>query len=305
MLPVSKFITYLNDDLIRAWPESARELVQFTKSLPERDMMFPLLACEAGGGEAEKAIPVSIAWSALHWGVVLLDKVIDHDELARFDTYEEVAALSSGPIFAAYLCLGKLEDPLVIHRAATELFRGFYQCAHGQYLDLMQARETMHPEQALKEYWRTTILKSGSVYQTGLAAGGAVATDKEAWMAALRDYGRAFGVIKQLMDDCNDVLSPPDLVDEHNPHYEITLPILLYNLTERGQPPIPAEREAIYQLLDKARVPETIGAILYEWQNRAINALEPLPPSQAKEKLADYATDLILPQEFLANLESG
>jgi len=296
MLLINKFVELVQEDkLIREWPECAKELENLVRTLPERDLVFPLLACEAAAGESEKAIPVSLAWNALHCGVVLLDKVIDRDELEGFHSYEQMAALSSGPIFAAHHILSMLGDPTVSQRAGNILFQGFFNCAYGQYLDLTQGRQEMQTEQALNAYWRMTLLKSGSVYQAGLAAGAASATEAKGLIEALGNYGRAFGVIKQLMDDCSDILDADGTL-------EWTLPVLLYNTAKKSSPLIPMERETLFRLLDGAHIPETLAAVVTEWQHRALESLKPLPSSEAKQKLENYVTELVFPSEFLSSL---
>ena len=290
-----QFFAFIHTEPVKDWPECAEALEELITNLPERDLRFPLLACEAVGGGPEEAIPVSLAWSALHLGVVLLDKVIDRDDLEGFRSYAEIAALSSGPLFAAYHFLDQMEDAAALRRVARVLFQGFFSCAEGQYLDLMHERARMQPEEALKAYWRMTLLKSGSVYQAGLAAGAATGTEAPDLIEALGAYGRAFGVIIQLMDDCSVVLSPEVSVDW-------TLPILLFHSAKPSRPRIPTNRETLFKLLDSARIPETLAAVLDEWQRRALDSLHPLPPSEAKQKLKNHVTELVFPPEFFAPL---
>lgn len=290
-----QFVALIHTEPVKDWPECAEALAKLITDLPERDLRFPLLACEAVGDDPEEALPVSLAWCALHLGVVLLDRVIDRDDLERFRSYEEIAALSSGPLFAAYHFLDQLEDAAALRRVARVLFQGFFACAQGQYLDLMGARKGMQPEAALKVYWRMTLLKSGSVYQAGLAAGAATGTEAPDLIEALGAYGRAFGVIKQLMDDCTDVLAPEGSL-------EWTLPILLYHTTKPSRRHIPTDRDALFKLLDSARIPETLAAVLNEWQRRALESLHPLPPSEAKQKLENDVTELVFPPAFFAPL---
>lgn len=279
------------DETMMRWPECVEELDNLLKSLPERDLTFPLLACEAVGGKFETALPVSLAWIALHSGVVLLDKVIDRDGLDDFHSYEQIAALSSGPIFSAHNFLSRIGDPVIIFRTSQTLFQGFFHCAHGQYLDLMQSRSELPTSQAMKTYWQMTLLKSGSVYQAGLAGGAGVATDSPVLLQALGQYGQAFGVIKQIMDDCTDFL-------KENGEFEVTLPLLLYqNATQKSLPKV-ADRKALFKILDQARVPEKLSAVITEWQRRALESLTLLPPSEAKEKLTGYVHELVYPPEF-------
>lgn len=288
----AQLLRLLNENVsFRDWPECGLELENLIKDLPERDLAFPLLACEAAGGKPETALPVSLAWIALHSGVVLLDKVLDRDALEGFQSYEQIAALSSGPIFSAQSFLARIGDPMIISRTSQALFQGFFHCAHGQYLDLMQPRTGLPTSEAMKTYWRMTLLKSGSIYQAGLASGAAVATDSPAFLQALGQYGQAFGVIKQIMDDCTDFL-------KDNGDFEVTLPLLLYrSATQKLLPKVP-DRIALYKVLDQARVPEALTAVITEWQRRALESLKLLPISEAKEKLEGCIHDLVYPPEF-------
>ncbi len=275
---------------LREWPECQELFIRFVQASPYHDLAFPSLACQAVGGKGEEAIPVSTAWHAFHLGVVLLDSVLDQDDISgKFNSYEEVAALSSGPMFSAHHFLEGLNDS-AFRRASTELSMGFLNCAYGQYLDTVVNRGTMSGKDALKAYWKCTILKSGSVYRAGLASGAAVATDSRSVIDALGNYGVAFGVIKQILDDCHDIFND---LEQGAP--KATLPVLLYSASINAPLPISVDRKILTNEFAKANIPATIGDIINEWQRRAMNSLKQLSSSSTKSELEELIMGLVMP----------
>jgi geranylgeranyl pyrophosphate synthase len=60
----------------------------------------------------------------------------------------------------------------------------------------------------LERYWEATILRSGSIYRAGAAAGAAVsAGSMNNIVDLLGDFGTYIGVILQIFDDCRDIFS--------------------------------------------------------------------------------------------------
>ena len=124
------------------------------------------------------------------------------------------------------------------------------------------------------------IQKSGSIYYAGLAGAAAAGTDSDDLIEALGQYGIALGVIRQVIDDCRDIL-----IDAKDTRKASTLPELLRSIlgkTESGQP--------------NTTVPEVIGDILEEWKRRALLSLEILDPSQARENLVTILELVLQPQ---------
>ena len=129
----------------------------------------------------------------------------------------------------------------------------------------------------LQAYWMSVIQKSGSIYYAGLAGAAAAGTDSGDLIEALGQYGIALGVIRQVIDDCRDIL-----IDAKDTRKANTLPELLRSIlsrTESGQ--------------QNASIPEVIVDIIEEWKRRALDSLEIIGPSLAKDSLVTIL-DLVL-----------
>lgn len=103
-----------------------------------------------------------------------------------------------------------------------------FKAALGQHISFGQL-ETLPMEQAIEQYWRMVILKSGSIFWMATASGAAAGTADEELIEALGDSSMAIGVIMQIMDDCRDIL------DISTSKYEVSLPVLLYSLAKGSE----------------------------------------------------------------------
>jgi geranylgeranyl pyrophosphate synthase len=170
--------------------------------------------------------------------------------------------------------------------------------ARGRALSLDLRCETSRTRLSLEGYWEAVILKSGSIYRAGAAAGAACASAQEEVIAVLGEYGTAIGVMRQILDDCRDLLFDP-----LSPDYEISLPGLLYTSQEfdRGHPPgesaaPPRTAGEFVTALTASMIPEVIAGVLAEWRRRALASLERIDPGPGREGLERIA-DLVLRQE--------
>lgn len=276
------------------WEAAHQTVLELVSSDQPWLLSLPMVACQAVGGDPALAVPTAAAWAALRHAANLLDAVQDGDEIpaATIGAPGEIISLATGMVFAAYrLMKSSHTSPSARQRALALLSEAGLQASYGQYLGLVNRGEagSTEIEPRLEGYWRAVILKSGSIYQAGAACGAAAGTDSEELITALGDFGRALGVIRQILDDCRDVVVDRAALDS-----ELTLPWLLYALVMQsrsqaggtalffeGEP----DDEGRGGALHEAGVPGIIADIVEEWRRRALDSLSILEPSQAADAL--------------------
>ena len=69
----------------------------------------------------------------------------------------------------------------------------------GQYADLV------HSQPDLDQYWQTASAKSGSFFALACRSGARIATRDPDRIAAFGEFGHAFGILIQILDDLEDL----------------------------------------------------------------------------------------------------
>lgn len=277
------------------WPECRQALLGFAAQDAAWIHAMSVLGCLAAGGQVEDALPVAAAWTTLRHAANALDDLQDGRSSAPGSQLPpaQASACTVGMLFAAFTMISSSSYPPVIIAKVTEIlsFEGF-KSSLGQSLGLGAEAGGSTINDQVQHYWKAAILKSGSIYRAGLMAGASVSPNlDEKTLHALGEYGVAFGVILQILDDARD--TQQDKLNNRR-----TLPWLLIALDEqnrlrRAAPEIPETQINATSTADwseqlaAARVPEMISSILTEWQRRAQASLEQLPESDAKEKLRE------------------
>ncbi len=257
--------------LIQEWPECRQVyLERLSADLPSI-VALPFLSCLAVGGYTADAIPVAVAWSMLRYAADFLDAVHDRDEFPDGISDPGIAiGYANGLIFAAFGSISTIRNQNIVRRVTTLFSQTAFQASLGQYLCQQQKASN---DITLESYWHSTILKSGSIFRAGLGGGAAsIGNVPDHYITALGDFGNALGVIRQIIDDCRDVLDEPDASI-----YEVTLPLLMLALRrEESIIELMASinsREALSVAFSEANVPEMITSILLEWHRRALESL--------------------------------
>ena len=241
---------------------------------------LPGLACVAVGGKTDDAVPVAAAWTILRHAANLMDDVQDGDlHLYAHPVRPDVATTYTlALIFSAFQILNEhTPNPEKTRKIISIFARSGLDSSRGQFSDLTSREGEAQADDMLQAYWMSVIQKSGSIYYAGLAGAAAAGTDSGDLIEALGQYGIALGVIRQVIDDCRDIL-----IDAKDTRKANTLPELLRSIlsrTESGQ--------------QNASIPEVIVDIIEEWKRRALDSLEIIGPSLAKDSLVTIL-DLVL-----------
>lgn len=279
--------------LFSEWP-TCREV--FLEKLFEDSpnvVALPILACQVVGGSIAAAVPVAAAWSMLRYAADLFDAVQDGDHLPKnVNDPPSAIEFANGLIFSAFNALATIHAENVVYRLVGSFSDLAFRASQGQNLSHQYRQKD---NATLEAYWQATILKSGSIFHAGLGGGAIVGQAAPESYTALRKFGNALGVIRQVIDDCRDMFD-----DSNTDTYEITLPLLL--LSEKLGEPIPLlvrrleTKEALSKTLNVQGVPDMITSVLMEWHRRAEENLLVLEQSSEVQAL-----EVIL-QEFVSKL---
>jgi geranylgeranyl pyrophosphate synthase len=255
--------TYLKD-----WPQLKEILTESVKESSSYSLLLPLLTCEATGTAWEKAVPVAASWHAFHEAAIILDAIQDQDQYLNQEiSAEEMRNLSTGLITAVFLLSSHL--PLSVDIFSKTMF----YAALGNQMSLGLARTAQTSQgkiNLLEKYWETTILRSGSIFRAGTAAGAAVSTGSmNNIVDLLGDFGTYIGVIFQIFDDCSDIFSG-------QPADSFSLPWILYFDTTGEEPSDGIE--VTREMMVESGVQNKIAFYVYEWQQKAKDVLNALQP---------------------------
>ncbi len=156
--------------------------------------ILPLLACQAAGGDPQRAIPAAAAWRALHIAAHILDDVEDGDTAdweARALTPAHAINLATGFIAAAGLCLSGANYAPTLFQAFN---RVILQMAGGQHLDL-------NGVSGMDAYFACVQAKSGTFFALGTLSGAICASRTSNVAERYYEFGYNLGVIVQLFND--------------------------------------------------------------------------------------------------------
>jgi geranylgeranyl diphosphate synthase type I len=168
-----------------------------------------LLAVEACGGEAERAVPAAVALELLHNFTLIHDDVEDGDPVRHhrptvWKLWGEAQAINAGDGMhvLAYLTLlelaGRGVPPATVVALARRLAETSLAVTEGQHLDLaFERRADVSPA----EYLDMIARKSAALLGCAAATGAEIAAAPPEWVEALLAYGHYLGMGFQIRDD--------------------------------------------------------------------------------------------------------
>jgi geranylgeranyl diphosphate synthase, type I len=249
------------DELILALPvrSSHRELLQIhlrvgkerAEAWPEMSsIQLPLLVYKGITGDDRPALPVAGACTLLYLGADLFDSILDHELPPSWHTRDSSeATLAATTLLGALpqLSIARLEKQGTPPAKLWILSRLFADTgltmSAGQYEDLLfpgLENVSLEDSRAMAER------KSGSEYALFATAGATLATEDPSTVEAYAAFGLCFGIVKQLLNDAQDIWS--DNCSQDLLNGKRTLPIVHALSTLRGE-----QRERLRKLLAAAR----------------------------------------------------
>jgi len=179
---------------------------------------------------------------------------------------------------------------------AALLARTIGRLCEGQIEELRHTYNVARPEPS---YVASIAGKTASLYATSARIGGIVAGLDRSLIDTLTEYGEAFGMVFQIVDDLLDVTATDDQLGKPAGHDMVegvyTLPVLrtlqsggiaaasLLDLL--GRPLGSAEREKALEIVRAHGGIESALGTAHEWAERAVDACAPLPASPATDAL--------------------
>ncbi len=196
--------------LYESLPQGAfrADLEQMLRSWLERETrasnlaQLPALVCEACGGDARQAVPVTAAWQLVRFAAKLLDDIEDGDIASQRGA---IVNISTGLLFIAQLALNRLAVPADrAKRVGGELQLAMLRAAAGQHVDL-SAQATALTALDPDGWLAIARAKSGELFRWATWAGAYIAAVPEPALDAYREYGACLGVLLQVADDFNGI----------------------------------------------------------------------------------------------------
>lgn len=289
-------LTEMTSHLIRAGGKRLRPLLA-------------VLSAETGAGSTGTGVTIDVidggvAVELVQVGSLYHDDVIDEADSRRGVESVNVRWNNLTAILAGDFLLAKASE--IAARLGTEvaelLARTIGRLCEGEILELRHAYSTARSEDA---YFAAIEGKTASLYATACRIGAIVGGLPRPHVDALTDYGLAFGMAFQLVDDVLDLVSTEDELGKPVGH-DITegvynLPVLRALQTDAGDelssllgtPIAGAERDRARDLVVGSGGIEATIAEAQCFVSNAKTALEVLDDSPAATALADGADHLL------------
>ena len=263
--------------------------------------MLVLIAAKAVGYQGGKHIDIAAIIEFIHTATLLHDDVIDHSDLRRDqETANAVWGNAVSVLVGDFLYSRAFEMMVAVQqmRVMDILSHATNRIAEGEVLQLMNCND---PDITEKQYVEVIVRKTATLFEAGTRLAAVITDANTEIEQALADYGMELGIAFQIIDDALDYNGKNigknigDDLDEGKP----TLPLI------RAMQTAPADQAAVIRnaienggrehIEAVIRAIESSDAIAYTMQiavehsQKAIKALETLPPSPYRDALAELA----------------
>lgn len=267
--------------------------------------LLTLSAAEACGGadEAQRALGLAAGVEWLHQGSLLLDDIVDAAELRRG---RQALHAATSPTFAAgvatFVFARVVRASQGMHPdIRSALVNSAATLAEGERLELQRTGEA---ELSRTDYYAIIAAKTASLFACAVEVGARAVGAPRGQVRALVRYGRELGLAFQIIDDVLDYVGEARVFGKR-PGTDLaagkaTLPFIVLREALGG-----AERERLLRALGRSEdfqwvlgqmavreVAARCRAQAEQHTERAVAALDRLPPSPAREALAGVAREL-------------
>src|SRR3954469_25265512 len=260
----------------------------------------------AGGPVTDAAVQGGIACELVQTGSLYHDDVIDESTTRRGVETVNAKWGNLQAILAGDFLLSRASG--IAASLGTEvaglLAHTIGRLCEGQIEELRHTYNSARPESS---YMASISGKTASLYATAARIGGLVAGFDTTLVEALTDYGEAYGIVFQIVDDLLDVTSTDDQLGKPSGHDMVegvyTLPVMrtlqaggvpaMELLGLLGQPLDSAEREKALGIVRQNGGVASAFATAQAWAKRAEVACDALPESAATVALRAAPASLI------------
>ncbi|MGE0140305.1 MAG: polyprenyl synthetase family protein [Ilumatobacteraceae bacterium] len=271
-----------------------------------RPMLALAAAQVAGGPSSDEAVQGGIACELVQTGSLYHDDVMDEASTRRGVETVNAKWGNLQAILAGDFLLARASE--IAASLGTEvaalLARTIGRLCEGQIEEL---RHTYNPARPESSYLASIAGKTASLFATSARIGAIVADLDRPTIDVLTEYGEAFGMVFQIVDDLLDITATDGQLGKPAGHDMVegvyTLPVLrtlqsggiaaasLLDLL--GRPLEASERE---KALEIVRAHSGVASALrtaHEWADRAISACDALPATAATDALRAAPGDLL------------
>ncbi len=267
-----------------------------------------LLAAQASGSAQvnnKRLTRIAVAAELIHMATLVHDDVIDHSESRRGRMTanafwgNKLAVLSGDCILAkAFHLLSEDADQRILQTIAQMTI----QMSESEVLQTLCEHDLSGWQ---TNYWQIIHNKTASFLSTCCRCGAIIAGASSEVEESLAEYGMQLGIAFQLTDDILDIAGDPEItgkpVGNDLREGKATLPVLLAleNMAETDRldtfaliaNPEPAQEqiESLCEIIKASSAIESARAQAKEFSERAVDVLESLPSSDAKDALTALA----------------
>lgn len=269
-----------------------------------RPVLTVVAAQVTGGPSTDAAVQGGIACELVQTGSLYHDDVIDESYSRRGVETVNAKWGNLQAILAGDFLLSRASEIAASLGAevAGLLAHTIGRLCEGEIEQLRHTYNSARPESS---YLSSIGGKTAALFATATRIGGLVAELDRTQVEALTDYGHAYGMVFQIVDDILDVTSTEEALGKPVGHDLVegvyTLPVLrtlqeggvaaAELLALLGKPLEPAERDKALQIVRANRGVAAARATATEWADRAVGHLASLPdtPATAALRAAPHA----------------
>ena len=269
-----------------------------------RPMLCLLMARACGGGRTtEESVCYAAASEILHNATLIHDDVADKSDRRRgYPTAASVLGPSAAVLLGDFWLARAVQTIMAggIREEALKMFsKTLSDLAEGEMLQLEKAELADTTEE---DYYRIVYCKTASLFEAACTTGAMSVDAPERYLEAARRYAVALGIAFQIKDDILDYAGKEDVgkpLGADLREQKITLPLLgalrsgpapekIRNMV-RTLPQKPENLEEIRAFVFGSGGVEYAYSCLEKHVDKALEALECLPPSEDKDMLSEIA----------------
>lgn len=264
--------------------------------------LLVVLANQLFGGQDHQALPLGAGIQLIHDFSLIHDDIQDNSAVRRgrktaWKLWGVPQSINTGDgMFAlAHCAVHRLsENGVPAHRVLrilTDFDRTILQICEGQYLDMAGEGQMEVP---IERYVETIRRKTAMLTAAATGLGARIATDDEAQIAAMWEFGEALGLAFQMRDDLLDIWGDPKLTGKPYAadlvQRKMSLPVIhglahadnadrerfieLYRQPELSQ----TEIEELLAILDRTESQTYVEGLARDESERAMQALDRVVP---------------------------
>ena len=295
------------NQVLRATYPKLTEAARYACSTGGKRVRPLLMAATARALGAPSAAPIhalAAAFQLIHTASLVHDDVIDHAEMRRGkQSIPRAFGLTTAIVTGDYLFVRAFELAAEYPRPIIQ--RCGEACADLVEGEVLQDNSRFDLTTGPEHYFRVIERKTGAIVAAALASVAEITGGSPTIVDACAAYGKALGIAFQLRDDLLDVYGDPDLLGkplysdlrEGNPTLVSLETYMRLDGARKAEferlfalrRKLPGDLLRLRQLTDQTEAPQHVAEEATQWAERAVRAIEPLPPSSYHALLASSA----------------